>query len=301
MISRWSAKPVAVAVAIALVSLLVLANFPVVVQPVTEAVPQSAESLDSWVYRSSPVLDILRGKYSGYLGLVRPEAQFNSLEEAVTAAIGSEPGFWAVYINNLETGEQYAMNADEQLNVASLYKLQVMYTVYADERAGLLSLDEVLPEGMTVSDALNAMITVSDQDATFALLRRVGTERVGAMMAELGLGQSYVTDWGYSTARETGTLLELMAMGEAVDAAASQEMVALLSAQQINDRLPAYLPGGTVAHKTGELPGTRNDAGIVYGPNGPYVIVVATSGLPDEDAGASAIAQLSLNVYEYFS
>jgi Beta-lactamase enzyme family len=42
-------------------------------------------------------------------------------------------------------------------------------------------------------------------------------------------------------------------------------MLTLLEAQQENDRLPAKLPSGTVvAHKTGELDGVRNDAGIIH-------------------------------------
>ena len=228
-------------------------------------------------------------------------AHNQSLEEIVNSAIGGQSGTWGIYIKHLGSGDGVAINADTQMNVASLYKLQVLYAAYADERAGQLSLDETLPEGWTVSDALRAMITVSDQDATFALLRRIGTDRVNAMMSELGLGQSYVTDWGYSTARETGMLLEMIASGQAVDEAASRDMLALLFDQQINDRIPAYLPGGIVAHKTGELPGIRNDAGIIYGPSGPYVMVVVTSGLADEDGAASAIAAMSHDVYAYFN
>lgn len=145
------------------------------------------------------------------------------------------------------------------------------------------------------------MITINDQDATFALLRRIGTGRVNAMTPDLGLSQSYIGERGWSTARETAILLEMIALGEAVDASASGEMRSLLFDQQINDRLPLYLPSGTVAHKTGELPGVRNDAGIVYGPSGPYIIVVVTSDLPDEEVGANAIARLSRDVYRYFN
>jgi beta-lactamase class A len=228
-------------------------------------------------------------------------ASNQSLEEIISSTVNSQPGTWAVYVRNLNTGEEAAINADTQMNVASLYKLQVLYATYALERAGQVSLDESLPEGWTVSGALYDMITVSDQGATFALLRRLGTDNVNAVMSGLGLGQSYITDWGYSTARETGTLLEMIALGQAVDEAASKNMLTLLFDQQINDRLPANLPAGIVAHKTGELPGERNDAGIIYGPNGPYVMVVVTNDVPDEDAASNAIAALSGQVYEYFS
>jgi beta-lactamase class A len=42
-------------------------------------------------------------------------------------------------------------------------------------------------------------------------------------------------------------------------------MLEILLKQQLNDRLPRFLPAGTkVAHKTGTFSGVRNDTGIIY-------------------------------------
>ena len=54
-------------------------------------------------------------------------------------------------------------------------------------------------------------------------------------------------------------------------------MEKLLLEQQINHKIPGYLPEGTpVAHKTGEDDGITNDVGIVYGEK-PFVICFASN------------------------
>jgi beta-lactamase class A len=61
----------------------------------------------------------------------------------------------------------------------------------------------------------------------------------------------------------------------------------------INDRIPAGLPAGTVvAHKTGNVTGIYHDAGIVYSAR-PYVLVVLTRGIKDTTVAAKLIADIT--------
>jgi beta-lactamase class A len=70
--------------------------------------------------------------------------------------------------------------------------------------------------------------------------------------------------------------------------------------QQLNQRIPAGLPEGTVvAHKTGSLRGVRNDAGIVYAAQ-PYVIGIFSKRLSDEDAGVRAMVEISRTIWGVF-
>lgn len=78
-------------------------------------------------------------------------------------------------------------------------------------------------------------------------------------------GFSTGPDNNVSTPRHMTDLLEMIYQGRIVDRATCDGMLAILLKQQLNDRLPRFLPPGTrVAHKTGTLGGFRNDAGIVY-------------------------------------
>lgn len=202
----------------------------------------------------------------------------------------------------------------------------VLQDYHFSEGGDVFSEDEV---GMAtdVATLLEAMITVSSNVAATALLEFVGTDNVNATMASLGLSSTQIRwypgptgDSGarlrgrrlllvrpdiradeamnVTTAADIASLYRMLLAGEVVDASASQEMLDLLARQQINDRLPAYLPGGTiVAHKTGNLDGLMHDAGVIYAPAGPVIVVVMTEGV-DEIDSTDLIAQIGLLAYE---
>lgn len=65
--------------------------------------------------------------------------------------------------------------------------------------------------------------------------------------------------------RDMTRLMEMIFRGELIDRAACDAMLEILLRQQLNDRLPRFLPAGVqVAHKTGSLSGVRNDTGVIY-------------------------------------
>lgn len=114
----------------------------------------------------------------------------------------------------------------------------------------------------------------------------------------------FVEQWGeegvinITTPADVATFFLLLANREIISEAVSEEMVGLLGRQQINDRLPFLLPEGTVcAHKTGNLMHVVHDAGIVYGSNGPTVVVAMAENVVDDDRAAAVIQRLGLIAY----
>ena len=68
-----------------------------------------------------------------------------------------------------------------------------------------------------------------------------------------------------STPYDMTRLLAMIYRGEVISRSACDGMVHILLQQQINSRLPLFLPSGIpFAHKTGTLAGIRNNAGILY-------------------------------------
>ncbi|HEY9478660.1 MAG TPA: serine hydrolase, partial [Gemmatimonadaceae bacterium] len=68
-----------------------------------------------------------------------------------------------------------------------------------------------------------------------------------------------------------------------------------------NEEIPAGVPPGTpVAHKTGQITAHLHDAAIVYPRDAdPYVLVILTRGIPDENVARSLMVDLSRMVYEH--
>jgi beta-lactamase class A len=223
-----------------------------------------------------------------------------------------------VAIRNLKDGQTVSVNPDQPFPAASLYKLLVMYRVYQLIERGDLSKESEItfqPEDMveaengdglspgdviTVGEAVEWMITFSSNPASYALARAVGGwDQVATAASELGMNSTeYDGQYFVTTPADMMRFFELLGSGSMVSPKASQEMIDVLLRQQINDRIPADLPAGTkVAHKTGELPEVRNDAGIVFTDNGPLAIVIMGEGIdPPKAAEAQAtIARLAFD------
>jgi beta-lactamase class A len=254
-----------------------------------------------------------------------PLARFNhdarSLARNMPAAI-------ALDVRDLNSGYDAGFNARKSMPAASTIKLPVMVAVFEAFEAGrfdlnhhvtLLSQDKDFgsgdlcdaPDGTTypVSELLDKMIDVSDNTATNMLIRLVGRRTINLDMRDLGLATTRLrtdvrTDaWSVRTSLRTSPadlvlLLSLMAKGELVDRWSSNEMIAILEADQYNTLLPEPLPSDIpIAHKTGSFFDTLNDAGIVYASNAPYVIVIMTTALPSQDLGREFIHRISRLAY----
>ena len=154
-----------------------------------------------------------------------------------------------------------------------------------------------------------AMITVSSNFATNLVIERVGAKNVQATMVAMGANGLRVLRGvednkafekglnNATTARALMTLMEAIAKGQAVDKTSSEEMVAILRRQTVNDRIPAGLPANVaVAHKTGEITRIRHDAAIVYAPR-PFVLVVLIRGLDDTKKASTLAADITRVVY----
>lgn len=100
-----------------------------------------------------------------------------------------------------------------------------------------------------------------------------------------------------TTAADIAALYTMLVNGELISLDASAEMLDLLSLQVVNDRMPRYLPEGTVvAHKTGNWDGLVHDAGVIWSPSGPIVVVVL-SDINDEGRAVELIASIALEAY----
>lgn len=99
-----------------------------------------------------------------------------------------------------------------------------------------------------------------------------------------GFSYSLGPDNNVSTPRDMTRLMELIFRGEILDREACDRIVDTMLKQQLNDRLPRFLPPGTkVAHKTGTFSGIRNDCGIIDANDQSHVIVTTLSSW-DHDA-----------------
>jgi len=149
--------------------------------------------------------------------------------------------------------------------------------------------------------ATNTLITLVGADAVTKSMRSLGAQRIQVLR---GVEDGKAFEKGMNnttTARDLATILRAIQEGNAGSPAATREMLAILLAQEFNEKIPAGLPPGTrVAHKTGEITAVSHDAAIIY-PTGrkPYVLVVLTRGIADGTKSSKLIADISAIMYAY--
>jgi beta-lactamase class A len=243
--------------------------------------------------------------------IVTPEAA-----NRIDALLMRQSGRAAVVVAGGRSGEMlYAVDADEPVFAASLYKLGVLLEAERRIDAGTLGPADLITvtaadqsesgsftatgSVLTVDEALERTIVLSDNASALALIRRLGIAHVQATLDREGIYLRFTADVSITTARGIATFCGALVRGSLVSRDASARMFARLSRQRTVDRLPAALPAGAVlAHKTGNLGFATHDAGIVTGPGGaPIVLVVLTWDSAEQDA-IYLIKEIALLAYQ---
>src|SRR4029077_12221468 len=182
------------------------------------------------------------------------------LVQQLDGLISSFPGGAGIWIGDPTLATPlFTHDPDEQVIAASLYKLGVLAEAERRVDAGELHYNDVItiqPEDitsdgsfedagtqLTLDEALEAMITISDNGSALALWRILGGANIDATLEKAGISDFHValddTEDNWATPRAIGTYFTLLARRQLISAAASDRMLARLERQEINDRLPA--------------------------------------------------------------
>ncbi len=250
------------------------------------------------------------------------DATLQTRLQGVGAALSR--GRMGAVVVDVQTGASASIDAARSFPAASLFKLPVLIEILAEEDRGQLDAERQLEirsadwtdgsgvlqarvgDRLTVRELTRLMIQESDNIAALVLLDTVGVASTNATAEQLGLHATRLVDHRAGDTGEHTTspadmaqLLVGLASGQVINQHVSEGALALLELKQtvswLGDGLPFWVK---VAHKWGDLPEARNDAGVVFTPRGSYVVVVLTEGgLPEEAAGV--IARTSRVGYEY--
>jgi beta-lactamase class A len=263
---------------------------------------------------------------------------WSKLESTINEVDRNLDGVLGVAIEDLATGQRFLLHGDSIFPQASSIKIAVLAELYhqaqlsAQGESGKVKLSDLytvraadlvqdsdimggLTPGVTQltnRDLATMMVAVSDNSATNVLIDRVGMENVNALLDSLALHNTKLRRKmmdvkaaaegreNISTPQDMLTLLENIYQERVLNKEMTADFFKMLSTHK-DSFIPRDLPDGLqIANKPGELEAVRNDSGIVFLQNRPYIICVMTTYLVRERDGEEAIAKISAAAYRYF-
>ncbi|MEO6844602.1 MAG: serine hydrolase [Ginsengibacter sp.] len=261
------------------------------------------------------------------------------LEEKLQVLIDSFHGTAGIYVRNLKTGIEVAINADTIFPTASIIKVPILVGIFNKIDSGeftyhqpLIYLDSMAHGGsglmqyfkdstkIELNTAITLMISHSDNTAARWCEKLAGGGvAINAWLADHGFQFTRLNSrtpgreqdaekfgWGQTTPREMANLMVMIREGKAVSAAASQRMYRDLTHifwdEYALSQIPPYVQA---ASKQGMVDASRSEGVLVNAPHGDYVFYIATKNnadqrwLPDNEAWQLARNVSSL-LWNYF-
>jgi beta-lactamase class A len=262
-----------------------------------------------------------------------------SLDERIDAAIRDFKGKVWIYAKNLDSGKTFSLRGDERVRTASTIKLPIMVETYFQVNEGKLRwTDEIVltkekkvggsgvlgefsdNTKIDLRTAVNLMIVVSDNTATNLVLEKVTADAVNARMEALGFTDTksirriFGTEkdsrvasdpviktfgLGMSSPKNMVGILEMLELGQLINAETSKSMLDVLRRQQYKDGIGRNaLDTVPVASKSGTLDRLRADVGIVYTRRGRIAMAITVDDMQivhyaTDNPGSLLIWQLS--------
>ena len=247
----------------------------------------------------------------------RRRISMEALQRRIEKYLSGQQGDWSVYLKDLSNGETVSIN-EHSMQSASLIKLYIAGTTLDRIEKGLLE------ETDTVKRALDAMITVSDNESSNILVRSFCDPKED-FQSGLAVVNDFIRSCGFvntvqvngiadpslwiaggglnkTSTADCGRFLEMVYNGELVSHYASFRLENLLNRQEVNYKIPKGLPEGThISHKTGEVNDTENDAAIIYTPMGDYILVIMSTDLNDPGAAIESIREITSLVHSWYT
>ena len=247
-------------------------------------------------------------------------------------------GVLGVMIVDLKTGREWAYHADEVYPTASTIKLALLAELYREEqqardgkpgnarlgdrytvRAEDVVVDSAVMENLTPGvstvtnrDLAGMVVAVSDNSATNVLIDRVTFARVNHLLDSLGAHETRLQRKmmdlnaaregreNIATPRQLAVLLEAIYGNKLFGPELTKDFFRLMTTSK-DSWIPRLLPESVkIANKPGSLAGVRNDAGIVFVPERPFVLVVMTAYDNDERQAEETISRIALDAYQMF-
>ncbi len=263
----------------------------------------------------------------------------HKLEKSLAELTGEFKGMAGIYVMNLKTGKQAAINADSIFPTASIVKVPILVGLFDKIDKGELSYHQPLmyrdsiryggsgimqffkdSSATELSVLANLMMTYSDNTASLWNQELAGGgARINELLQQYGLKDTRVNSrtkgreaiwkiygWGQTTPREMAGLLVKIRNGELISKSASERMYRLMTKGYYDENALSQIPPFVqAAAKSGSVNESRSEVVLVNAPHGDYVFYIGTKNIKDqrwtpENEAEQLIRKVSFLLWDHF-
>ncbi|MEO8961096.1 MAG: serine hydrolase [Ginsengibacter sp.] len=237
------------------------------------------------------------------------------LEQQLKPLIDSFHGTAGIYVLNMKSGKEVAINADTIFPTASIIKIPIMVGIFNKIEQGILKYREPLLYRDSMSHggsglmqffkdstkielnlAISLLISYSDNTAAIWCENMAGGGiEINSWLAKNGFQSTRLNSrtpgrekekedfgWGQTTPREMAQLMVMIRNGKAISPAASDRMYRDLTHIFWDGYALSQIPPEIqAASKQGMVDASRSEAVLVNAPHGDYVFYIATKNNKD--------------------
>jgi beta-lactamase class A len=248
---------------------------------------------------------------------------FSKLRQRVEARTRAFDGLSGIYIREMRSGSEIAIDADRAFPAASTIKIFILaaalqsvdldawYELTREDIVGGTGILRTMSPGSRwrMRDLMTLMMSVSDNTATNVLIEQATQDRINTLIRnhagrtttlQRRMMDAQAADSGREnliTAREAGRFLAAVEAEEVLDRSAAARfhaMMQLSEATPFRRRLPA---GATAESKSGELEGIRNEVAMFRSRGRSLIVVVLTSHSADEREAERLLGEVAADCW----
>jgi len=241
----------------------------------------------------------------------------DELRDSIKTLTSGFEGEYSVYYQDLKTGEAFGLNHNSIMTAASLNKVPVIFYLYSLASKREINLEEKItllegdiqdygtgklryeePGGVyTLKRLAELAFKHSDNTAIHLLTIRLGEDKVQDFVDSLGLTATNIA-FNETSPKDFGTIMSKFYNNELMSEAYKNELMDYMSDTEFEDRIPRNLSNLKVYHKIGDADNMVHDGGIVDDGKNPFILVVMTQGIVDENKAHENIGTVAKTIFD---
>lgn len=241
----------------------------------------------------------------------------DELRDSIKTLTSGFEGEYSVYYQDLKTGEAFGLNHNSIMTAASLNKVPVIFYLYSLASKREINLEEKItllegdiqdygtgklryeePGGVyTLKRLAELAFKHSDNTAIHLLTIRLGEDNIQEFVDSLGLTATNIA-FNETSPKDFGTIMSKFYNNELMSEAYKNELMDYMSDTEFEDRIPRNLSNLKVYHKIGDADNMVHDGGIIDDGKNPFILVVMTQGIVDENKAHENIGTVAKTIFD---